>query len=138
LAATKLALRVLGERCAALDTEVARLDAELDRLTAQAAPRLRQLCGVGPEIAGALLVAAGDNPGRLRSEAAFSMLCGASPIPASSGKTVRYRLNRGGNRQATPPYTRSWSCGCAGINQPATTWSGGPEKACPSGRSSAA
>ena len=100
MAATKLALRVLGERCAALDTEVARLDAELDRLTAQAAPRLRQLCGVGPEIAGALLVAAGDNPGRLHREAAFSMLCGASPIQASSGKTVRHRLNRGGNRQA--------------------------------------
>lgn len=55
---------------------------------------------VGPEIAGGLLVAAGDNPGRLHSEAAFSMLCGASPIPASSGKTVRHRLNRGGNRQA--------------------------------------
>jgi transposase len=100
LAATQLALCVLGERYAALDTEVARLDAELDRLTAQAAPRLRQLCGIGPEIAGALLVAAGDNPERLHSEAAFSMLCGASPIPASSGKTVRHRLNRGGNRQA--------------------------------------
>jgi transposase len=100
LAATQLALCVLGERYAALDTEVARLDAELDRLTAQAAPRLRQLCGIGPEIAGALLVAAGDNPERLHSEAAFSMLCGAAPIPASSGKTVRHRLNRGGNRQA--------------------------------------
>jgi transposase len=73
------------------------VDAELDRLTTQA---LRQLYGVGAEIAGALLVAAGDNPGRLRSEAAFSMLCGASPIQASSGKTVRHRLNRGGNRQA--------------------------------------
>ena len=99
-AATKLALRLLGERYQALDRELARVDAELDRLTTQAAPRLRQLCGVGPEIAGALLVAAGDNPGRLRSEAAFAMLCGASPIPASSGKTVRHRLNRGGNRQA--------------------------------------
>jgi hypothetical protein len=53
-AATKLALRLLGERCAALDAELARLDAELDHLTAQAAPRLRQLCGVGSEIAGAL------------------------------------------------------------------------------------
>jgi transposase len=105
MAATKLALRLLGERCAALDTELARLDAELDRLTAQAAPRLRQLCGVGPEIAGALLVAAGDNPGRLHSEAAFSMPCGASPIPASSGTTVRHRLNRGGNRQANTPCT---------------------------------
>jgi transposase len=99
-AATKLALRVLGERYQALTGELAMLDAELDRLTAQAAPGLRQLCGVGPEIAGALLVAAGDNPGRLYSEAAFSMLCGVSPIEASSGKTVRHRLNRGGNRQA--------------------------------------
>jgi transposase len=99
-AATKLALRLLGERYQALDGELARVDAELDRLTTQAAPELRQLCGVGPEIAGALLVAAGDNPLRLRSEAAFSMLCGASPIPASSGKTIRHRLNRGGNRQA--------------------------------------
>ena len=99
-AATKLALRLLGQRYQALDAELAAVDAELDRLTVQAAPGLRQLCGVGPEIAGALLVAAGDNPQRLRSEAAFSMLCGASPIPASSGKTVRHRLNRGGNRQA--------------------------------------
>ena len=56
--------------------------------------------GVGHDSAGALLVAAGDNPDRLRSEAAFSMLCGASPIPASSGKTIRHRLNRGGDRQA--------------------------------------
>ena len=99
-AATKLALGQLGQRCQALEAELAAVDAELDRLTALAAPGLRRLCGVGPEIAGALLVAAGDNPGRLRSEAAFSMLCGASPVPASSGKTVRHRLNRGGNRQA--------------------------------------
>jgi transposase len=99
-AATKLALRVLGQRYEALAVELATVDAELDRLTAQAAPGLRQLRGVGPDIAGALLVAAGDNPGRLHSEAAFSMLCGASPIPASSGKTIRHRLNRGGNRQA--------------------------------------
>jgi transposase len=55
---------------------------------------------VGPQTAAALLVAAGDNPDRLRSEAAFSMLCGSSPIEASSGKTVRHRLNRGGDRQA--------------------------------------
>ena len=83
-----------------MEAELAAVDAELDRLTALAAPGLRRLCGVGPEIAGALLVAAGENPERLHSEAAFAMLCGASPIPASSGKTVRYRLNRGGNRQA--------------------------------------
>ena len=99
-AATKLALRLLGERYRTLGAELVAVDAELDRLTAQAAPALRQLYGVGADIAGALLVAAGDNRGRLRSEAAFSMLCGASPIQASSGKTVRHRLNRGGNRQA--------------------------------------
>jgi transposase len=99
-AATKLALRLLGERYQALEAELARVDAALDRLITKAAPELRQLYGVGPEIAGALLVAAGDNPLRLRSEAAFSMLCGTSPISASSGKTVRHRLNRGGNRQA--------------------------------------
>jgi transposase len=58
------------------------------------------LFGVGQDSAGALLVAAGDNPVRLRSDACFSMLCGASPIEASSGKTTRHRLNRGGDRQA--------------------------------------
>jgi transposase len=58
------------------------------------------LFGIGQDSAGALLVAAGDNPDRLRSEAAFSMLCGSSPIEASSGKTTRHRLNRGGDRQA--------------------------------------
>jgi transposase len=91
-AATKLALRVLGQRYQALEAELAAVDAELDRLTAQAAPRLRQLCGVGPAIAGALLVAAGDNPQRLRSEASFARLCGVAPLAASSGKTVRHRL----------------------------------------------
>jgi transposase len=100
LAATKLALRELARRHQALSAEVARLDRELSRLTAAAAPRLLARGGVGPQTATALLVAAGDNPGRLHSEAAFSMLCGASPIPASSGKVVRHRLNRGGDRQA--------------------------------------
>jgi transposase len=55
---------------------------------------------VGPDSAAALLIAAGDNPGRLHSEAAFAALCGASPVEASSGKTRRHRLNRGGDRQA--------------------------------------
>lgn len=99
-AATKLALRTVAERQLALTAELTTLDAELDRLTARAAPALRELCGVGAEVAGALLVTAGDDPARLRSDAAFSMLCGASPIEASSGKTARHRLNRGGDRQA--------------------------------------
>jgi transposase len=100
LAHTKLALRCAGQRCRALDAELAHLDARLDELTAEAAPELLEHYGVGPDTAGALLVAAGDNPERLRSEAAFSMLCGASPVPASSGQTHRHRLNRGGDRQA--------------------------------------
>ena len=99
-AAAMLALGTLARRYQALDAEITALDSELDRLTATAAPRLLALFGVGPEVAGALLVAAGDNPQRLRSEAGFSMLCGSSPIQASSGKTTRHRLNRGGDRQA--------------------------------------
>jgi transposase len=100
LAAAMLGLRTLGRRYQALSAELTVLDAELDRLTTAAAPRLRARFGVGADSAGALLVAAGDNPDRLRSDAAFAMLCGASPIEASSGKTRRYRLNRGGDRQA--------------------------------------
>jgi transposase len=99
-AAAMLALRVLARRYQALSAELACLSAELDRLTRTAAPRLLARFGIGPDSAGALLVAAGDNPGRLRSDACFAMLCGSSPIPASSGKTTRHRLNRGGDRQA--------------------------------------
>jgi transposase len=100
LAAARLGLRTLARRYQALSAELRVLDAELDRLTRTAAPKLVALFGVGSDSAGALLVAAGDNPERLRSNACFSMLCGASPIQASSGKTRRHRLNRGGDRQA--------------------------------------
>jgi transposase len=100
LAAAMLALRTLARRYQALSAEITALTGELDRLVAAAAPRLVALFGVGSASAGALLVAAGDNPGRLRSDAGFAMLCGASPIQASSGKTTRHRLNRGRDRQA--------------------------------------
>jgi transposase len=99
-AATRLALRCLAKRHQSLTTELGTLDIELARLTAEAAPALMKLKGVGPDVGGALLVAAGDNPERLRSEAAFASLCGISPVPASSGKTTRHRLNRGGDRIA--------------------------------------
>jgi transposase len=99
-AAAMLALRTLARRYQALSAEITALTSELERLTRTAAPKLVALFGVGADSAGALLVAAGDNPGRLRSDACFSMLCGASPIQASSGKTTRHRLNRGGDRQA--------------------------------------
>ncbi len=100
VAATKLAMRELARRWQLLDAEVGRLDGELDRLVAQAAPQLTALLGVGTDVAGALPVAASDNPQRLRSEASFARLGGVAPLAASSGKTVRHRLDRGGDRQA--------------------------------------
>lgn len=98
--ATHRALCHLARRHQALTAELAALNADLVALTRQAAPRLLARCGIGIETAGQLLVTAGDNPDRLRSDAALAALCGASPVAASSGKTVRHRLNRGGDRQA--------------------------------------
>lgn len=99
-AALKFAMRSVGRRYLALSEEIASLEAELGRLVVQAAPELVAAKGIGTETAAVLLMAAGDNPERLRSEAAFAHLCGVAPIPASSGKTVRHRLNRHGNREA--------------------------------------
>ena len=100
LGAAKLALVSLARRWSALDAEIEMLGAELGRLVARAAPTLVAVKGVGTDVAGALLTAAGDNPERLHSEASFAALCGASPIEASSGRSTRHRLNRGGDRQA--------------------------------------
>ena len=99
-AAAKTALRSLARRHQALTAETTQLDAELLSLCERANPALLGAVGVGPEVAAALLTAAGDNPHRMRSEASFAALCGASPIEASSGNTTRHRLNRGGNRCA--------------------------------------
>ena len=98
--ATKFALRSLARRYEVLSEEIAELDAHLNRLVAQAAPELVSLPGIGTENAATLLIVAGDNPQRLKSEASFASLCGVAPIEASSGKVVRHRLNRGGNREA--------------------------------------
>jgi transposase len=98
--ATKFALRSVARRYEALSEEISELDEHLDRLVAQAAPELVSLPGIGTDSAATLLIVAGDNPQRLGSEASFASLCGVSPIEASSGKVVRHRLNRGGNRQA--------------------------------------
>jgi len=98
--ATKTALRTLGRRVLALDEEKAALDTLLADLVAATAPALLAVHGIGVDTAAALLVTAGDNPGRLRSEAAWAHLCGVAPIEASSGKVTRHRLNRGGDRQA--------------------------------------
>ena len=98
--ATKYTLRSLACRHRQLTEEVRDLGAEMERLTRSIAPALVNTFGVGPDTAATLLIAAGSNPDRLRSEAAFASLCGVNPIPASSGKTKRHRLNRGGDRQA--------------------------------------
>jgi transposase len=100
VAATKMSLRCLARRHVALTEEIKDLDAALVELTAIAAPGLLAKPGVGAEVAGQLLVTAGDNPERLRSEASFAHLTGVAPIPASSGRTTRHRLNRGGDRAA--------------------------------------
>ncbi len=94
------ALRLLAERWKNLTDELKQLDAALEQLAKAAAPRLLEKFGVGPYTAATLLVAAGDNPERLHSEAALAALCGVSPLEASSGKVSRHRLNRGGVRQA--------------------------------------
>ena len=100
LAAAKSALRRLARRHQYLSQEIGELDAELRPLVEGVAPALMGLQGVGTEVAGQLLACVGDNPHRLRSEAAFAHLCGVAPIPASSGRTDRHRLNRGGDRSA--------------------------------------
>ena len=98
--ATRIALRELGRRIRFLDAQLTRLDELIIPLVTARAPGLLALHGVGPDTAALLLIAAGDHPERLRSEAAWAHLCAAAPVPASSGKTTRHRLNRGGNREA--------------------------------------
>ncbi len=98
--ATRIALRELGRRAEFLDGQLELLDDLIIPLVAAHAPGLLALHGVGPDTAALLLIAAGDHPERLRSEAAWAHLCAVAPIPASSGKTTRYRLNPGGDRQA--------------------------------------
>jgi len=97
---TLLSLRELGRRARYLDARLERLDELIIPLVTARAPSLLKLYGVGPDTAAVLLIAAGDHPGRLRSEAAWAHLCAAAPIPASSGKVTRHRLNPGGDRQA--------------------------------------
>lgn len=83
-----------------LNEEITLADARLRPVVTTVAPHTSALFGVGPEVAGQLLTTAGDNPDRMRSEQALAHLCGAAPIPASSGRTTRHRLNTGGDRAA--------------------------------------
>ena len=100
MTATQLALKSLAVRYEQLTAEIEALEAQLELLVAKAAPDLVAVKGIGTDIATTLLTTAGDNPDRLRNEGAFAHLCGVAPIPASSGKTNRHRLNRGGDRDA--------------------------------------
>jgi transposase len=99
-ASAKATLRALARRWLMLDAEIKSHDADLDTLTTACAPTLKEAHGMSTGTAAEMLILVGDNPERIRSEAAFAKLCGACPIPASSGKTSRHRLNRGGHRQA--------------------------------------
>jgi transposase len=98
--ATKLALRRLAQRVQAFDAEITAADQDLHALLTTTAPDLLARHGVGIDTAGQLLVTAGDNPERLADDRAFAALTGTSPLPASSGRTDRHRLNRGGDRAA--------------------------------------
>lgn len=99
-AVTSRCLKQLATRCGDLDREIDTIDTSLRQVIGDHAPALLAAKGVGVVTAATLLVTAGDNPERITSDAAFAAVCGVSPIPASSGKTTRHRLNRGGDRQA--------------------------------------
>lgn len=94
------ALKVLATRIRFLDNQISELETAMADLAAQASPALLGVFGVGPHTAARLLATAGANPDRFTSEAQFAKLCGVCPIPASSGRTIRHRLNRGGDRRA--------------------------------------
>jgi transposase len=110
MGAAKTTLALLARRWIALDGEIGELDTLLRQNVEQTAPTLLAIHGVGPDVAGALLSAVGDNPGRLRSEASFAALCGVSPLDASSGRQKRHRLNRGGDRVANSALFRIVLC----------------------------
>ncbi len=99
-AATKRTLASLARRVQRLSDDIADLDDDLNQLVAETAPTLVAMFGVGTDVGGQLLVTVGDNPDRITTSAAFAHLCGVAPIPASTGKTNRHRLNRGGDRNA--------------------------------------
>jgi transposase len=106
-ASAKHTLRALAKRWFDLDDEIADHDRLLDTLTAQASPTLREGYGIGADTAAEMLIVFGDNPDRIKSEAAFAKLCGTCPIPASTGMTNKHRLYRGGHRQANAAIYRT-------------------------------
>jgi transposase len=106
-AATKHTLRSIARRWQHLNDEIKAHEALLGELTGQFVPQLVTAFGIGADTAAEMLIVAGDNIDRVRSEPAWARLCGVSPIPASSGMTNRHRLNRGGHRQANAALYRA-------------------------------
>jgi transposase len=98
--AVLMAAKSLAQRVEFLTHQERDRTAQLDVRVSELNPALRTAHGIGPDVAAQLLVTAGTNPHRLRNEAAFAALCGTAPVPASSGKTTRHRLSRGGDRAA--------------------------------------
>ncbi len=137
-ASAKASLRAIARRWLDLNAEVKSHDAHLEGLVEPGAPTMIKAPGIKTGIAAEMLILAGDNPERIYSEAAFAKLCGACPIPASSGKTNRHRLNRGGHRQANAALHRVVICQCVPISPPSTTSGAVPPKARANRRSSAA
>ena len=103
---TNTVIRSLARRIQHFNTEMASIDGMLSELVTETAPSLLELHGVGVDSAASLLVTAGDNPERLRSEGSWAHLCGVAPLPASTGKNIRHRLNRGGDRHANAALSR--------------------------------
>jgi transposase len=114
-------LRLLAARIRALKTEAYELHKQMRDLITDHVPDLLERQGVGPDSAAALLIAAGDNPERMRGEASYAALCGVSPVEASSGKTSRRRPNRGGDRQANVALYRITLSRLRPTNAPRTT-----------------
>ena len=138
-ASAKHTLRALARRWFALSVEIVDHDRHLGRLTTQTSPTLREGLGIGADTAAEMLIIFGDNPDRIHAEAAFAKLCGACPIPASSGMTTgRHRLYRGGHRQANAALHRAVIVRiCGTTHQPSTASNDAPLKGGPNGRSSA-
>jgi Transposase IS116/IS110/IS902 family len=136
--AAKHALRSIASRVQHLDTETRLLRTQLDELTRAAAPASSAVFGLGPDTVSALLITIGDNPDRLRSEAAFAHLCGVAPIPASSGKPTATGCTAAATGPATVRCTSPPSCASATTPAAGPTPTDEPHRVCPCPKSSAA
>jgi len=105
--AAKHTLRAIARRWLALDAEIKTHEHVLNQLTTELVPDLVAAFGIGADVPAEMLIVAGDNPERIKSEPAFARLCGVAPIPASSDMTTRHRLNAGGHRQANAALYRA-------------------------------